>query len=402
MIYSYKAKTGSGEIKSGEMKAKSKVDLDQKISKLGLMLISSEEISDKKKNFEISKIIKRVSVVDKMLFARHLGVMLRAGLPFSRATTVLAQQTSNAYFRDVLESIRDDIQKGNQLADSLEKYPKVFNTLFVNMVRVGETSGNLEETLDILYLQLKKEHELSSRVRGAMTYPSVIVLAMVVIGSLMMTYVVPSLLKIFTETGAELPTSTKIIVFVSSIFENYILYLFLGAVLLIVLFIKILKTKKGKKGFDYIILKLPTIGKIASKVNMARFSRTLSSMIASGVSIVKALDIISETLGNTYYKDSIKKASEDVQKGIPLSEVIGRYDKLYHPLMIHMIEVGEETGTIQETLKQVAEFYEDEIQQVTENLSSIIEPVLMLVIGGGVGFFAVSMLQPMYSVMGNI
>ena len=402
MEYSYKAKTGSGEIKSGEMKAKSKVDLDQKVSKLGLMLISSEEISDKKKNFEISKIIKRVSVVDKMLFARHLGVMLRAGLPFSRATTVLAQQTSNAYFRDVLESIRDDIQKGNQLADSLEKYPKVFNTLFVNMVRVGETSGNLEETLDILYLQLKKEHELASRVRGAMTYPSVIVLAMVVIGSLMMTYVVPSLLKIFTETGAELPTSTKMIVFVSGIFENYILYLFLGMVLFIVLFLKILKTKKGKKGFDCIILKLPTIGKIASKVNMARFSRTLSSMIASGVSIVKALDIISETLGNTYYKDSIKKASEDVQKGIPLSEVIGRYDKLYHPLMIHMIEVGEETGTIQETLKQVAEFYEDEIQQVTENLSSIIEPVLMLVIGGGVGFFAISMLQPMYSVMGNI
>ena len=402
MIYSYKAKTSTGEIKSGEMKAKNKVDLDQKVSKIGLLLLSSEEISDKKKKFEISKVLKRVSVVDKMLFARHLGVMLRAGLPFSRATTVLAQQTGNAYFRDILESVKDDIQKGNQLADSLEKYPKVFNTLFVNMVRVGETSGNLEETLDILYLQLKKEHELASRVRGAMTYPGVIVLAMVVIGSLMMTYVVPSLLKIFTETGAELPTSTKMIVFVSNIFENYILYLFLGAVAAIVLFIKILKTRRGKKTFDNIILKLPTIGKIASKVNMARFSRTLSSMIASGVSIVKALDIISETLGNTYYKESIKKASEDVQKGIPLSEVIGRYDKLYYPLMIHMIEVGEETGTIQETLKQVAEFYEDEIEQVTENLSSIIEPVLMLVIGGGVGFFAISMLQPMYSVMGNI
>lgn len=403
MQYSYEARTKDGKIKVGMMEAKSRSDLSEKLSDIGLMFISTGKSREKKgKKIEISKILKRVSTVDKMLFTRHLGVMLHAGLSFSRATTVLSEQTGNAYFREVLESIREDIQKGNQLADSLAKYPKVFDDLFVNMIRVGEMGGNLEEVLNILYLQLKKDHELTSRVRGAMTYPAVIIFAMVVIGVLMMVFVVPSLLKIFTETGAELPTSTKMIVFISNSLQNHGLLILAGFIVFVFVFFKIIKTKKGKRKFDFVLLKLPAIGTIISKINMARFSRTLSSMIASGVSIVKALDIISGTLGNTYYKDSIKDASIQVQKGIALSEVIGKYDKLYYPLMMHMIEVGEETGTLQETLKQVAEFYEDDVEQVTANLSSIIEPVLMLVIGAAVGFFAISMIQPMYSIMGSM
>jgi len=403
MKYSYKAKDKDGGLKFGEISAKNRSKLIAKLNNTGLTLVAVQESKKEKgKDIEISKILKRVGIVDKMLFTRHLGVMLRAGLSFSRATTVLAEQTENAYFKEILESVREDIQKGNQLADSLEKYPKVFSGLFVNMVRVGELGGNLEEVLDILYIQLKKEHELTSRVKGAMTYPAVIVFAMVVIGVLMMVFVVPSILKVFTETGAELPTSTKMIVFLSESFQNHGLLILAGVIILAVTFVKIIKTKTGKKKFDFFLLHLPAIGKIVSKINMARFSRTLSSMISSGVSIVKALDIISETLGNTYYKDSVKDACQEVQKGIALSEVIRRYDSLYYPLMLNMIEVGEETGTLQETLKQVSEFYEDEVEQVTSNMSSIIEPVLMLVIGGAVGFFAVSMIQPMYSVMGSI
>ena len=401
MQYTYKAKTKNGEFKFGEINAKNRSNLMAKLNNIGLTLISVQESKkEEKKNIEISKILKRVSTIDKMLFTRHLGVMLKAGLSFSRATTVLAEQTENVYFKEILESVREDIQKGNQLASSLAKYPKVFDDLFVNMIRVGEIGGNLEEVLDILYLQLKKEHELTSRVKGAMTYPAVIIFAMVVIGVLMMIFVVPSLLAIFTETGAELPASTKMIVFVSDSFQNHGLLILAGFIAFVFLFLKIIKTKSGKRKFDFTLLHLPAIGKIVSKINMARFSRTLSSMIASGVSIVKALDIISKTLGNTYYKDSIKDACQEVQKGVSLSEVIRRYDKLFYPLMINMIEVGEETGTLQETLKQVSEFYEDEVEQVTANMSSIIEPVLMLVIGGAVGFFAISMIQPMYSIMG--
>jgi len=404
MQYSYKAKSNIGDIKYGEIEANDRHDLIKKLRKIKLSLVSEEIIKEgsRKKMFSISKILKRVSVVDKMLFTRHLRVMLKAGLSFSRSITVLSEQTSNEYFKEVLCLVKEDVQKGNQLADSIAKFPNVFDTLFVNMIKVGETSGNLEEVLDLLYIQLKKEHDLMSRVKGAMTYPAVIIFAMVVVGILMMVFVVPSLLNIFSETGTELPLSTQVIIFISETFQHQGLLLLVMFISFVVLFFRFIKTKKGKKNFDYFLLHLPTIGKIVAKVNMARFSRTLSSMIGSGTSIVKALEIISDTLGNTYYKESIKEASEEVQKGVALSEIVRQYDKLYFPLMMHMIEVGEETGTLQNTLEQVAEFYEDEVEQITSNMSSIIEPVLMLMIGGAVGFFAISMIQPMYSVMNNI
>jgi len=403
--FSYKAVGADKKIKYGKLLAVDKGDLLRKLSNMGLTLLSSEEKTSEKKeknDINISKLLKRVGTVDKMLFTRHLGVMLKAGLPFSRALTVLAEQTGNAYFKEILMGVEKDVQKGNSLANSLAKYPKVFDGLFVNMIRVGETSGNLEEVLDILALQLKKSHELSSKVKGAMMYPAVIVFAMVAIGVLMMIYVVPTLLGIFEEMETELPATTKVIIFISDTLQNYGIFVFLGFVVLLSLFSWTVKTAKGKKAFDYFLLHIPVIGKIISKINMARFSRTLSSMISSGVSIVSALEIISGTLGNTYYKNSAKRACDDMQKGVALSEVIGRYEKLYQPMMVHMIEVGEETGTLEDTLKQVAEFYEEEIDQITSNMSSIIEPILMLVIGGAVGFFAVSMIQPMYSIMGNM
>jgi len=401
-LFLYKAKDLDGNVKSGKLDAKNKNELKKKLENLGLTVIFYREEKDKKAVLEISKILKRVSVVDKMLFTRHLGVMLKAGLPFSRSISVLSEQTGNAYFRDILQLIQEDVQGGSSLAGSLSKYPKVFDNLFVSMIRVGEVGGNLEEVLDILYTQLKKEHELSSRIKGAMMYPAVIIFAMAAIGTLMMMFVVPSLLGIFKEMDVELPLSTQIIVFISDALRNHGIFIFLGLIVLAILFFRCIKTPKGKKYFDYFLLRLPTISGIIAKVNMARFSRTLSSMIASGISIVEALKIISGTLGNTYYRESVEDACQHIQKGIELSEVIGRHDKLYQPLMIHMIEVGEETGTLEETLKQVAEFYEDEIEQITANLSSIIEPILMLVIGGAVGFFAVSMIQPMYGIMGHM
>ena len=401
-VFSYKAKDSEGNVKSGKFDAKNKDELKSKLENLGLSVIFSKEEKDKKSVLEISKILKRVSVVDKMLFTRHLGVMLKAGLPFSRSISVLSEQTTNAYFVEILQLVQEDIQKGSSLADSLSKYPKVFDNLFVSMIGVGELGGNLEEVLEILYIQLKKEHELSSRVKGAMMYPAVIIFAMAVIGTLMMMFVVPSLLNIFVEMEVELPFSTQVIVFISDTLQNYGIFVLLGLIVLTILFFKSIKTPKGKKGFDYFLLRLPTISGIIAKVNMARFSRTLSSMIASGISIVEALKIISNTLGNTYYKESVNDACQYVQKGVELSEVIGRHDKLYQPLMVHMIEVGEETGTLEETLKQVAEFYEGEIEQITSNMSSIIEPILMLIIGGAVGFFAISMIQPMYGIMGHM
>lgn len=402
--YSYKARTVKGEVKLGKLEAKDTKELSKNLRGQGLILVSFEGEKKKGGNIDIKlpKFLRRVSATDKMLFTRHLGIMLKAGLSFSRALTVLCEQTSNGYFKEILQVIQDDVQKGVPLGDSLEKHPDIFDELFVNMIKIGETGGNLEEVLDLLYVQIKKSNELKTRVRGAMMYPAVIILAMSIVGILMMVFVLPSILSIFTDMDVELPLPTKILIFISNTIQSDGVLLLVGAIIFFVLFGMVMKTSRGKRTLDFVLLHTPTIKGIVAKINMARFCRTLSSMIASGVSIVKALEIVARTLGNSYYRESIMKASVDVQKGTTLSEFFGQTSKLYYPMMIHMIEVGEETGTLEETLKQVAEFYEDDVEQVTENMSTIIEPVLMLVIGAAVGVFAIAIIQPMYSIMGNM
>ena len=399
----YKARTVKGEIKSGKLNAKDKAELSKLLRAQGLILVSTNE-QKKGASMEIKlpKFLRRVSAMDRMLFTRHLGIMLKAGLSFSRAITVLSEQTGNSYFREVLEKIQEDVQKGSQLGEALEKHPKAFDELFVNMIKVGETGGNLEEVLDLLYIQIKKSNELTSRVKGAMMYPAVIMFAMTIVGVLMMVFVLPSILSVFRDMDMDLPLPTRLLIFVSDTIQNDGILLLVGAIAFFSIFISIIRTPKGKKGLDYALLRMPTINTIIMKINMARFCRTLSSMIASGVSIVKALEIVSRILGNTYYKETVAKASASVQKGMTLSEFFKQYGKLFHPMMVHMVEVGEETGTLEETLKQVAEFYEEDVEQVTENMSSIIEPILMLVMGAAVGIFAVSIIQPMYGIMSKM
>jgi type IV pilus assembly protein PilC len=270
------------------------------------------------------------------------------------------------------------------------------------MTRVGETGGNLEEVMDLLSVQLKKDHDIKAKVKGAMTYPCVVVVAMVLIGVIMMVFVFPSLTGMFTESGKELPFLTQLLINISNVMVKYGVYLLVAFVAVAILFFKAIKAGPGKKAFDGFLLKLPAIGQVVMKFNVARFCRTLSSMITSGVSIVQALETVSGTLGNYHYSTSAKDACVKVQKGLNLSEVIKSYGVIYPSMMVHMVEVGEETGSVETTLKQVAEFYEDEVDQFTANISSVIEPVLMLVMGGAVGIFALAFLQPMYSIMETI
>jgi len=399
--FSYKARNRESEIQTGEIDAKNRTELAAVLKQKQLALISAQEIKEKK-SFQLPAFSQRVGLVDKMLFTRNLAVMLRSGLAFGRALSILAEQTKSKYFKEVLTKISEDVQKGSALADSLEKYPKVFNQLFVSMVRVGEAGGNLEEVLGLLAIQLKKDHDITSKVRGAMMYPCVILVAMSLIGVLLMVFVFPSLLNMFAESGAELPFLTKVLISISNILPQPGAIVFGILIVLLVVFIKVIKTPSGKKVFDKITLKLPIVGDIIMKVNVARFSRTVSSMISSGVSIVQALDTVSGTLGNYYYSSSAKDACLKVQKGLNLSEVVSEYGSLYPSMMIHMIEVGEETGSMENTLKQVAEFYEDEVDQFTANLSSIIEPILMLIMGGAVGLFALAVIQPMYSIYNTV
>ncbi|HPN96824.1 MAG TPA: type II secretion system F family protein [Candidatus Moranbacteria bacterium] len=401
----YTAKSFSGETKSGELEVKNERDLANQLRADGFMLTSFKEFKNEETDKISVKLMDRfwgISLKDKLMFTRNLGVMVSSGLPLSRAISNISAQTRNKRFAEILDNIFKDIQAGATFADSLAKYPAIFNDLFVNMVRVGETGGNLEEVLDILALQLEKEHELMSKIKGAMMYPSVILVVMIGIAIIMLTYILPKLLSVFKDMDVELPAATKFVIALSDAFKDHsiliaVVFVFLG------IFLKIfVATKAGKKTVSFVLLKNPLTKNMVVKINCARFCRIYSSLLKSGVSVVEALKIVSNTLTNHFYKIVLRDSIEQVQKGVNLSKVIGQNPSIFPVLVTQMLEVGEETGKTESMLLKLAEFYEDEVDQLTKNMSSIIEPVLMIVIGAAVGFFAVSMLQPIYGVMENI
>lgn len=406
-IFIYTAKhLQTGQEQTGTKEAGSKKQLAGSLREEGLLLTSAQLAGQGHKKFDASKInipfLNHVSLVEKMLFSRHLSVMVSAGLSLTKALGALSKQTKNTHFSKIITDVASRVQSGSQFADALAAYPKVFSDIFVNMIKVGETGGNLEEVLLLLSSQMKKDHELISKVRGAMTYPAVIVVAMVGIGIAMMIFVVPKLLSTFEEMQVELPASTKMIILISNLLSNH-LFLFLGGLfgLIFALYFGF-KSRQGKHAFQTILLKMPIFGNISKKLNSARFARILSSLIKSGVPIVKALNITAQTLKNYHFKESLETAARKVQKGEPLSQTLSKYKSLYPHMVIQMVEVGEETGTISDILDKLAEFYEEEVQNITENLSSIIEPILMIIIAGAVGFFAISMITPMYSLLNSI
>lgn len=401
----YTAKhTSSGETKGGELVAKDEKQLAQELRAEGFLVTSVKELEAESEGAQVRFLDRFLSVPlkEKMVFTRNLAVMVSSGLTVSRAISNLSLQTRNKRFQTILKSVYDDVQAGKQLSEGLAKYPSVFNELFINMIAVGEVSGNLESVLDILALQLEKEHDLLSKVRGAMIYPAVIVVAMIGIGILMLTYILPKITQVFQDMEVQLPATTMAIIALSDFLRTHWLVSILLTAGLLFGTRAFAKTVLGHHFFDWLFLHLPIVGNIIIKVNCARFARIYSSLLQSGVSVVNALTIVARTLGNVYYKEALTAGIEEIQKGTELSRIIERYPTIFPILVPQIIQVGEETGKTENVLQRLAEFYEEEVSQITKNMSSIIEPILMLLIGGSVGFFAVAMLQPMYSVLENI
>lgn len=403
--YSYIAKSFKGEPKTGIIEAKNEHEVARILRREGYILISanSEEKALRKRKIRISlPFFDRVSLVEKMMFTRNLRVMVGAGLSLTRALKILALQAKSKKFRKVLLEIQEEITRGKNFSDALSKYPSIFSNLFCSMTKVGEESGTLEEILDNLTQQMEKEHELKSKIKGAMIYPAVIIIAMISIGILMLILVVPKLAQTFEELGIDLPITTRFVIAIGS-FSAKFWYLFpLIFLFLLILLRMALKTKTGKLVFDALVLKIPIIAPIIRKTNSAYTVRILSSLIVSGVPIVKSLELVSGALGNIYYKRAMLDTAKQVQKGAKLAEVLKKYENIYPILVIQMIEVGEETGETSSILGKLADFFEEEVADATKNLSAVIEPVLMLLIGAVVGFFAISMIQPIYSMVGAL
>lgn len=382
------------------MPAQNKAELAHALKNQGmLMVFAMAQKEAGSKSWQGIAVWKRVSLTEKMIFIKHMAVMVKAGLPIPRILDVLAIQSKSRYFKEVLNNLKENIKTGKSLADSMAEYPKVFPPLYSSAIRIGEIGGNLEEVLELLAIQLQKEHDIRSKIKGAMIYPSVIVFAMVIIAILLMIFVVPNLMKVFADMNIELPLSTRIIIGTSTFMTTHIIATLGILVTVPILFVLFSRSSFGKNFLHFVYLHIPVVNGIIKKVNTARFARTLSSLLKSGVSIVNALEIISDSLDNIFFKNALKAAGEHVQKGAPLHEAIEKYPNLFPPMVTQMVKVGEETGSSEQILSQLADFYEKEVDELTKNLSSVIEPTLIMIIGGAVGFFAISVIQPMYTVM---
>jgi len=338
-----------------------------------------------------------VPLAEKLFFIQHLGIMLKAGISLSTALKTLAKQTTNKRFARIIADISRNVEKGVSFTESLKPHEKIFGQLFINMIESGEISGKLEEVLKRLYIQFKKNHELVSKVKGALIYPIVILIAMSGIGTFMMIAVVPKITAMFKDFNAELPLATKLLIkFSDSLVANGLLYL-VALIVVILTIVQLIKTKRGRYAFHGLLLKLPIFSPIIKKINLARFARTTSSLLKTDIMIIKSFQIAANVLGNVHYRQALMEMSDKIKKGGTINEVVANYPKLFPPVVAQMIAVGEDTGELDYILEELAEFYEGEIDQTMNNLPAIIEPILILVLGLVVGGMAVAVIMPMYA-----
>lgn len=347
-------------------------------------------------------LISRVSADQLVLTTRNLAGMLKAGLPLSRALSVIERQSKNPKLKQVVIDVRERVQQGQQFNEALQAHPRIFDELYVSMVRSGEESGGLSSALELLSVQMARATNLKKKIRGAMVYPGIVLTIMTGIGIVMMVYVMPSITGTFKNLGVDLPATTRGLIAASEFLSAHTaltLGIFLGSIIALVY---LARTRFGRHVFHFVLLKLPIIGTMTKEVNAARTARTMSSLLTAGVDMIRAIEITEEVVQNVYYKPILRQARSAVEGGRPLSEVFLAHERLYPVFVGEMLTVGEETGQLGSMMKELADFYENEVERKTKDLSTIIEPLLMVVIGGAVGFFALAMIAPIYSITDSI
>jgi type IV pilus assembly protein PilC len=397
--YKYKAKNEEGEIYERTFDAPGRSELYAHIREERGTVIGVKEVRSKVASSMFGGLLSGIKTQEKITLAKNLGSMIKAGLSVTRALGVMEKQARRKPLRRLFKELSDDVNKGQTLSDSLKKHPRVFSSLFVSMIRAGEESGNLAETLIMTSSQMEKSHALVKKVRGALIYPAVILCVMVILGILLLIFMVPTLTATFDGLDVELPLSTRIIISSSDFFIAHTLVVVAGLVLAVMSVMWLFRTKIGKNALDTTLVHIPVIGTMVREVESARTARTLSSLLSSGVEVVVALDVTIDVMQNHLYKNALIRVRNAIQKGEAMSVVFAEYPNLYPTFVSEMVSVGEETGKISEMLLGVADYYEEEVDQKTKNLSTIIEPVLMVFIGAAVGVFALSMLAPTYSLV---
>ena len=393
-IFLWQAETKKGESKKGEIDAADEAAVRSQLRRQGYKTIT---VKNKPKDlFEnIAFFQPKVTEKDVVVFARIFATMINAGLPLIQCLDLLGKQEQNKTFAKVIVSIREDIEGGSTLTDAISKYPKIFDSLFVNLVAAGESGGILDVILQRLSTYMEKTMKLRGKVKGAMTYPLIVLIIAVVIVGGLLVFVVPMFQKMFEGMGGSLPAPTQFLVDLSKFLQDYYLYIGGGLVALNMGFKRYYATEKGTLVVDALVLKAPIFGPLLKKVAVAKFTRTLSTMMQSGVPILEGLGIVSKTSGNKIIENALMKTRQSISEGKTIAEPLLETD-IFPAMVVQMIAVGEATGALDTMLAKIADFYDDEVDVAVEGLTAMLEPLLMCVLGPAVGFILIAMYLPIF------
>jgi len=395
-IFQWSGKTSRGIIESGEMTAATKEEV---IALLGRKNIIPTIITEKQKKVRILRPRARIKDKDIVVFTRQFATMINAGLPLVQALEILSIQVENKNFGKIIAQVKTDVESGLTYADALKKHPRVFSELYVNMVAAGETGGVLDTILNRLAAYIEKSMKLKRQVKGALVYPVVVTTIAVLVIAVIMVFVVPTFAKMFTQLGGILPLPTRIVINISNFLAGIGGLMVFGLIVaIIVAIIQFRRTEKGKKITDTILLKLPIFGVLINKVAVAKFTRTLGTLVSSGVPILDGLEITAKTSGNKVIEYAVMDVRKAVVAGKTLAEPIAKAG-IFPPMVTHMIAVGESTGALDSMLSKIAEFYDEEVDAAVANLTAMMEPMLMVFLGGAVGFIVIAMYLPIFKLI---
>lgn len=399
-LYKYKASKRDGEKIAGKLEAESKEEVIQMIRQNKYYPISVKEIV-LEKEIELPSFFDRVSSKELSIMCRQFYTLLNAGSNILNTVNILRLQAENKPLKKSLDGLYEDIQKGFTVSDSMRKYPKVFPFLLTNMVESGEETGNLTRILHKMTDHYEKEHKLAAKIKGAMVYPIILSLACVAVVMFLMTFILPTFVTMFEGSSVELPTITKVLLAMSSGFRDY-WYIILGVILLVIISVVYYsKTEFGETIIESIKLNFPGYKKLNMKIITSRFSQNMSIAMYSGITLIDSIEIVSKLVGNKYIQKKLMKAREDVVKGITLSEAIDDM-RFFPPMLVSMVKIGEESGSLDELLEKTAEFYEREVEEGLSKMVTLIEPIMILVMGGIVAFIVLAIALPMFDMYSTI
>ena len=398
--YRYKVRDRSGSLVTGQLVGDSETLVLQRLREMGMTPVEVKQTGTGMR-MEINLRPGRVKLKTIAVFCRQFATMVNSGLPILRAISILADQTDNQELEKVLVQARTDVEQGSSLSDALAKHPKAFNNLFISMIKAGETGGVLDDVLLSLADQIEKEVELRRQIKSAMTYPVVVVALVFLILAAMLLFIVPQFETIYANLGGTLPLPTRILLSVSKAFRSYWYIFALGSVIGIFLFRRYKKTDAGRARVDAAKIRIPVFGPLFHKVALARFASTLGMLLRAGVPILQALDNVKETVNNRVIADAVDDVKTSVREGDSIAKPLGRH-KVFPPMVVQMMAVGEETGAVDTMLDKVAQFFNNEVTATVDALTSLIEPLLIAVIGVAVGAAVIALYMPMFNVINLI